>query len=151
MLVLQAHINTWRRIAVESSLWLYKSRWFLANLIFPRKIVSEESQWAICQNGASLLAKAVIWKRNACFPDIEPVTSREQNTVLVAVIGPGEGQHQRTAKKNTASEIWIFWDSFSRVFIKQKQLTKHNYTIDLGGKKKLSCCQVTHEMLLVTG
>lgn len=51
--------------------------------------------------------------------------------MLAAAMGVGEGQHQRTAKKNTASKILIFRDPFSTVFIKQKQLTKHNYTIDL--------------------
>ena len=114
---------------------------------FPGKIISEEFQQGLCWNGVSPLAKTLTWKINAFFPDIELVTFWEQNTGLVAVVGVGEGQHQRTAKKNTASKILIFRDPFSTVFIKQKQLTKHNYTIDLG--KKLSFCQVTHEILLV--
>lgn len=119
------------------------------SLFFSGKIVSGEFQWGICWNGFGLLAKTLMWILNAFFLDIDLVTFWEQNIVLVAVRGMGEGQHQRTAKKNMASKISIFRDPFSTVFIKQKQLTKQNYTIDW--EKKLSFCQVTHEILLVTG
>lgn len=83
------------------------------SLFFSGKIVTGEFQWGILWTEFGLLAKTLMWITNAFFPDIDLVTFWEQNIVLVAVRGVGEGQHQRTAKKNTASKILIFRDPFS--------------------------------------
>lgn len=140
--------STWRMIALEplcrfSSKENFHEPIFFWENCFRRVSVRNLLEWSrpACKNSDV---------KNRCFFSWHRIGNILRTKYCACCCeGSGGRSTSKNSKEKSASKILIFRDPFSTVFIKQKQLTKHNYTIDW--EEKLSFCQVTHEILLVTG
>lgn len=141
VLVLQAHVVKYmKNDSTGVSLQICKYRKFSQTQFSQencfRRVSARnllEQRQPVCKNSDM--------KNKRFFPDIELVIFENKIAHVLLWWEWGKFSIKRTAKKNIASKILIFRDPFSTVFIKQKQLTKHNYTMAL--EKNLSFCQVT--------